>query len=66
MIDAGMNYTKKILYCESDEASIIETALISLGLHPGNLNLAVMHKARLPKKDVIYSMYSRFSSDVGE
>ncbi|EGT4280645.1 hypothetical protein C5952_19135 [Cronobacter sakazakii] len=52
MIDAGMDYTKKILYCvKSDaEASIIETALISyFGLHPDNLNKAILCKARLPK-----------------
>lgn len=52
MIDAGMPYTKKILYCvKSDaEATILETALISyFGLHPDCLNKAIMCKARLPK-----------------
>lgn len=52
MIDAGEDYEKYILYCfKTDaEATIVETALISFfGLHPDNLNKAIMCKARLPK-----------------
>lgn len=52
MIDAGMEYRKKILYSvKSDaDATILETALICyFGLHPDNLNKAILSKARLPK-----------------
>lgn len=52
MIDAGANYEKYILYCfKTDaEATIVETALISFfGLHPDNLNKAIICKTRLPK-----------------
>lgn len=52
MIADGCDYEKYILWCfrTSAEAAIIETALISyFGLHPDNLNKAIMCKARLPK-----------------
>lgn len=47
----GEQYTKTMLWCFSDmkETLLIETILIlSEGLKVHNLNLAVMHKARLP------------------
>lgn len=50
-IDNGDNYTKTILWCfpTMNETLLVETILIlSEGLKPHNLNLAVMHKARLP------------------
>ncbi|HGH7440932.1 hypothetical protein AAHV79_14865 [Klebsiella pneumoniae] len=55
MIDSGMEYSKKILYCfKTDaEATLIETALISYyGLHPDNLNKAILCKSRLPKNRI--------------
>lgn len=50
-IDSGEPYKKYILWCfpKTNEASIIETALISIfGLLPDNLNKAIISKARLP------------------
>lgn len=47
----GEDYTKTILWCFADmkETLLIETALIiNEGLKVGNLNLSIMHKARLP------------------
>ena len=55
MIDSGMEYSKRILYCfKTDaEATLIETALISYyGLHPDNLNKAILCKSRLPKNRI--------------
>jgi len=47
----GEQYSKTILWAFSSmkETLLIETALIiNEGLKPGNLNLSIMHKARLP------------------
>lgn len=52
MIDSGLEYEKSILWCfpTSNEAALIETALISIfGLQYNNLNKAIMVKARLPQ-----------------
>lgn len=51
MIADGEPYTKTILWAfpSMKEVLLIETALIiNEGLKPGNLNLSIMHKARLP------------------
>ncbi|HHH3437590.1 TPA: hypothetical protein ACPZBX_001018 [Enterobacter hormaechei subsp. steigerwaltii] len=50
-IAEGLNYTRTILWAfpSMKETLYVETALIiNEGLKTGNLNLAVMHKARLP------------------
>ena len=50
-IEEGLNYTRTILWAFPlmKETLFVETALIiNEGLKTGNLNLAVMHKARLP------------------
>nr|WP_287855290.1 hypothetical protein [Klebsiella sp.] len=50
-IDDGEEYIKTILWAfpNMKETLLIETALIiNEGLKPGNLNLSIMHKARLP------------------
>ncbi|ELY3447478.1 hypothetical protein SMX00_002655 [Cronobacter sakazakii] len=56
-IQEGMNYTRTILWAfpTMKETLFVETALIiNEGLKTGNLNLAVMHKARLPSgKDAV-------------
>ena len=52
-----VNYTRTILWAfpSMKETLFVETALIiNEGLKTGNLNLAVMHKARLPSgKDAV-------------
>ncbi|EOL8964518.1 hypothetical protein ACM92D_000453 [Cronobacter dublinensis] len=56
-IQEGLNYTRTILWAfpTMKETLFVETALvINEGLKTGNLNLAVMHKARLPSgKDAV-------------
>lgn len=56
-IEEGLNYIRTILWAFSSmkETLFVETALIiNEGLKTGNLNLAVMHKARLPSgKDAV-------------
>ncbi|MEQ5012994.1 hypothetical protein ABN122_05100 [Enterobacter cloacae] len=56
-IEEGVNYTRTILWAfpSMKETLFVETALIiNEGLKTGNLNLAVMHKARLPSgKDAV-------------
>lgn len=56
-IEEGLNFTRTILWAfpSMKEALFVETALIiNEGLKTGNLNLAVMHKARLPSgKDAV-------------
>lgn len=56
-IEEGLDYTRTILWAFSSmkETLFVETALIiNEGLKMGNLNLAVMHKARLPSgKDAV-------------
>lgn len=50
----GEEYTKTILWCfpTMKDTLLVETALIvNEGLKPGNLNLSIMHKARLPTGD---------------
>ncbi|WP_419058943.1 hypothetical protein [Kluyvera georgiana] len=50
-IEQGVPYTKTILYAfpNMKETLLVETILIySEGLKPYNLNLAVMHKGKLP------------------
>ena len=50
-IEEGLNFTRTILWAfpSMKETLFVETALIiNEGLKTGNLNLAVMHKARLP------------------
>lgn len=50
----GEEYTKTILWCfpSMKDTLLVETALIvNEGLKPGNLNLSIMHKARLPTGD---------------
>ncbi|MEG6304375.1 hypothetical protein UXP06_07195 [Enterobacter ludwigii] len=50
-IEEGLNYTRTILWAfpSMKETLFVETALIiNEGLKTGNLNLAVMQKARLP------------------
>lgn len=56
-IEEGLNFTRTILWAfpSTKETLFVETALIiNEGLKTGNLNLAVMHKARLPSgKDAV-------------
>ncbi|HCB4672224.1 hypothetical protein [Enterobacter sp.] len=56
-IEEGVNYIRTILWAfpSMKETLFVETALIiNEGLKTGNLNLAVMHKARLPSgKDAV-------------
>ena len=56
-IEEGVNYTRTILWAfpSMKETLFVETALIiNEGLKTGNLNLAVIHKARLPTgKDAV-------------
>ncbi|HBW0881391.1 TPA: hypothetical protein MED72_005684 [Klebsiella variicola] len=56
-IEEGLHYTRTILWAfpSMKETLFVETALIiNEGLKTGNLNLAVMHKARLPSgKDAV-------------
>ncbi|KZQ81086.1 hypothetical protein A3465_09020 [Enterobacter roggenkampii] len=56
-IQEGLNFTRTILWAfpTMKETLFVETALIiNEGLKTGNLNLAVMHKARLPSgKDAV-------------
>ncbi|HDH0487938.1 TPA: hypothetical protein PIO59_000624 [Klebsiella pneumoniae] len=56
-IEEGLNFTRTILWAfpSMKETLFVETALIiNEGLKTGNLNLAVMHKARLPSgKDAV-------------
>ncbi|EOY5725089.1 TPA: hypothetical protein ACOEER_000520 [Enterobacter ludwigii] len=56
-IQEGLNFTRTILWAfpSMKETLFVETALIiNEGLKTGNLNLAVMHKARLPSgKDAV-------------
>ena len=56
-IEEGLNYTRTILWAfpSMKETLFVETALIiNEGLKTGNLNLAVIHKARLPTaKDAV-------------
>lgn len=50
-IEEGMGYTRTILwpFKSMKETLLVEAALIlSVGLHPSCINLALMHKARLP------------------
>lgn len=56
-IEEGLNYTRTILWAfpSMKETLFVETTLIiNEGLKTGNLNLSVMHKARLPSgKDAV-------------